>query len=224
MTDQTGAAAPARNWPSLLAIGVGSAAMVLAMTHHPSGHAHTVPDAVREIADGAGFNRLVHGLLIAIMVVLTAGYAGFSATLRPRALGRFGLAAYATGALFESVAGLINGFAVSGLTEHFAGAPDETLAGLAPVMQALWQLNQAFAGAGVIAMSLAVVLWSVALLREGGAIRLVGGAGCLMGLAAIGALIGGLLHLDVHGFGLFVAGQAAWGVALALSLAFLRRA
>lgn len=224
MTDQPAGTIAARNWPSLLAIGLGSALMMLAMAHHPSGQAYSGPDAVREIAAAAAFNRTVHGVLIAIMAVLTAGYAGFSATLRPRALGRFGLAAFAVGALFESVAGLINGFAVSGLMEHYAGAPAETLAALGPMKQTLWQLNQAFAGAGVIAMSLAVVLWSAALVRERGVLKLVGGAGILLGLAAIGALVGGWLELDVQGFGLFVAGQAVWGLVLALVLALTRRA
>ena len=82
------------------------------------------------------------------------------------------------------------------MASKLAEAPARETAG--PVFRALWELNQAFAAAGVVATGAAVVLWSI-------------------------ALIGGWLTLDVQGFGLFVLVQAIWGLAAAANMLWGRR-
>jgi hypothetical protein len=186
------------------------------MAMHPSVQAHGLQAVVREIADGAGMNRSVHGALLVMALVSAAGHAGLAAKLRPGFLTRTGLLAWLGGTIGMVAAGLINGFAVGALSQRFADSAD--LTGLAPVLAALWELNQAAAGAGVVLMSTAVLLWSVLLVRGKGAARILGGVGCLAGLAAIGAMLGGALTLNVHGFGLFVVGQALWSLAASVLL------
>lgn len=227
MTEQTAlptrVTGSTRDRGSAAAIGLGSIAMVALMAMHPSIDAHGLQDTVREIAHGAAVNRSVHGMLIAVACLVAAGYAGFAETLPHRFLGRTGLLAWLAGTLAMAIAGLINGFAVTGLAERYDGAAPADAVGLSPVFSALWQLNQAFAGTGVVAMALAVVLWSASLVRTPGAARWVGAAGCLFGVVAGGAMLADRLHLDVHGFGLFVGFQAAWSVAAAALLAWGRR-
>lgn len=201
---------------SAVAIAAGSVGMVALMALHPSVQSHGLRAVVREIAEGADASSAVHGALLVMAAVSAAGHAGLAARLRPGFLARTGLLAWLGGTIGMVAAGLINGFAVGALAKRFIDSPD--LTGLAPVLAALWELNQAAAGAGVVLMSTAVLLWSGLLVQGPGAARVLGIAGCVAGLATIGALLGGALTLDVHGFGLFVLGQALWSLAAAILL------
>ena len=210
-----------RDRASAVIIGGGSLLMALVMTHHPTGHGDSLPGAVQGVMQVSGLNAMVHGALLAIIGLLAVGYAGFADGLAQPRLARAGRLAYFAGALAMSVAGLTNGFIAPGLIKALASAGE--VAAAKPVLAALWQLNQAFAAAGVVAIGVAVVLWSVALIRQGGLGRWIGAAGGMVNAALLVALIGGWLVLDVHGFGLFVLIQAIWGVALAASMLWGRR-
>ena len=70
-------------------------------------------------------------------------------------------------------------------------------------------VNQVFAKLGVIAMSLAIVLWSADLVRTPGAVRLTGVLGFAAGALAMGTLlVAG--HLTPLTLGIIVLGQAIW--------------
>jgi len=205
-----------RDRASAALMAFAAVGMTALMAMHPSLQAHGLQSVVREIAEGAGMNRAVHGALLVMAAISAAGHAGLAARLRPGILARSGLLAWLGGTIGMFAAGLINGFAVGALAERYAGASD--LTGLGPVLSALWELNQAAAAVGVALMSVAVLLWSLVLVQDRGAVRIVGGAGCLAGLAAAAAMLGGFLTLNVHGFGLFVLGQTLWSLAAAALL------
>lgn len=208
---------------SALIIGGGSLLMGLAMAHHPTAHGHSLPDVLQSMARINSLNALVHGSLLGIIGLLALGYAGFSDGLAFPRLARAGRLAYFAGALAMSVAGLINGFAAPAVARKLMAQPAQDLTGAAPVFSALWELNQAFAAAGVVATAMAVVLWSIALVRQGGLGRWVGAAGIAANVGLLVALLGGWLTLDVHGFGLFVLVQAAWGLMVAAHMLWGRR-
>jgi len=195
--------------------------MGFVMAHHPAGHGAGLPEAMHSLALVGGLNALVHGSLLAIIGLLAVGYAGFSDGLAFPRLARAGRLAYFAGALAMGGAGLINGFVAPAVARKLTAAQDLPAAG--PVFRALWELNQAFAAAGVVATGVAVVLWSIALIRQGGLGRWIGAAGVVANAALLVALIGGWLTLNVHGFGLFVLVQAAWGLMVAASMLWGRR-
>jgi len=79
------------------------------------------------------------------------------------------------------------------------------------------QINQAFAEVFVVASSVAVVLWSIAMIRTRRFARWAGVFGCAVGGITLVMLLSGNLSLDVHGFGAVMFGQGAWmGIAGAL--------
>ena len=71
---------------------------------------------------------------------------------------------------------------------------------------------------GVVALSAAVLLWSVVLAHYAGASRLVG----LLGIVAAAApplfMFAGHLPMNVHGFGAFILTQSIWYLAVAVLL------
>ncbi len=212
-----------RDRMSALIIGGGSLLMAPVMAHHPTAHGETLSTVVDSLVSGAAFNGLVHGVLVAVIGMLAIGYAGFADGLAYPRLARAGRMAYFAGALALGTAGLINGFATPDLAAALAPRDAAALAAGRPVFDALWALNQAFAAAGVVAISVAILLWAITLVRQGGLGRWVGAAGALASAACLVALIGGWLTLDVHGFGLFVLVQAVWGLAVAALMLWGRR-
>jgi len=73
-----------------------------------------------------------------------------------------------------------------------------------------WYQNQAFALVYVMASCVAIVLWSVAMLKGA---RAIGIAGLVLGPLIIIALLSHLIGLDVHGFGAIAFTESAWFIA-----------
>jgi hypothetical protein len=70
--------------------------------------------------------------------------------------------------------------------------------------------NQALASLGAVAMSAAIIAWSLHLLLHRGLERALGVFGVAIGLGSAGALILGALQLDVHGMMLVLVLQVIW--------------
>jgi hypothetical protein len=70
-------------------------------------------------------------------------------------------------------------------------------------------LNQAFAKFHVVASSVAIVLWSIAMLRTGFG-RALGVVGCVVPAVTVGALVSGRLVMDVHGLAIVEWSQGLW--------------
>jgi hypothetical protein len=191
-----------------LALISGSVGMIITMSLHPTGHdlfvsGQLVPMAHLAIA--------VHTLALMSMPVMYLGALGLSQHLGARE--RFSVAALVAYG-FAMVAGM-NAAVFSGLVAP--GLARNVQASEAAVADA-WRiafhyngaLNQGFAVVLVVASSLAILLWSVSMLR--GAVLSQGVAiyGCFLGPVTVIAVLSGHLRLDVHGFGMVVLGQAVW--------------
>jgi hypothetical protein len=183
------------------ALAVSAALSVLVMAHHPTG-----------TALAAGLGRLVHGAMMALVVVMFAGFCRFAVR---RGLDRFtvmlALALYSAATLANLLAGTINGFVIPALLERNAYEENALL---------LWTLNQTFAKAAVFAISAAFALWGADLaVRGAGLARLLGTAGVIAGAAPAALLAGGVLDMKVAGAFLIYAGQAAFSAAAGIWLA-----
>src|SRR5206468_1310519 len=80
--------------------------------------------------------------------------------------------------------------------------------------------NQAYARIFVVAASLALLLWSIAMMKHDDrqAWRRIGIYGCVIAPITIAITAAGYLHLDVHGFGLVMLTQTLWFIFCGLEL------
>lgn len=194
---------------------------VLMMAHHPTVASHDIADAAAELIRITALNRLVHGSLIVMTVLLLFGFSELSSWLTSRTprLGpwiRAALLAYAVGTFAMIVAAIFSGFVSTELAAHYAGADAAGMEALRLSLTSSHAVNQAFAAIGVVARCVAILLWSIALLR-GTQQWLIGVLG-LVAIAPAIALLLGLLHLDVHGAMLALLGEVIWNLAVATQL------
>jgi hypothetical protein len=217
---------PARLYAAILA--AGALLMLGFMAAHPAIHAHDAAGFLDEMRRKGPLSAVVHGALIAAMLVTLVGLLGVVARLGPRRPAvRAGLIAYSVGTLAHTAAATINGFVVPGITARFAAAPAHghaapdpaavqaaALDQLRPILVLCGETNGAAARLGVAAMSAAILLWSFRLLRDRGVARLVGASGLVCGAIPPTAFAAGLA-MDVHGFMIRVILQSVWYLAAA---------
>lgn len=200
-----------------LIIGIGAALSVFLMMHHPSIQTRSVADAVVEIGDKAVINRLVHGGLIGLMILVFVGLIGFAEYLGwSLARVRAGVVFYFIGVACMIGAALMNGFVVTGIAATYAAQPGDVLETLKPIFVLCHELNQTLAQAGTVALSIAIFAWSLVLLGRGTAARVIGVLGLLVSAIPIAGLLSGYMQLDLHGMSLIVVAQAIWNVCVAL--------
>ena len=169
-------------------------AVVAAMGHHPSS------------AHGGGLAGSVHGLMIALLLVLTWGFLTFAKGRgESRPLIVAGLIAYAVSVFAHVGAATINGFVVPAL------ASPQTPPVSHDIFRLAWESNQALAKLGVYLTSAAYLLWSLELLRErSSGARITGLLGLVAGAVPMVLLAAGLVRMDVAGAFLIYAVHVAW--------------
>jgi hypothetical protein len=209
-----------------LAVVVGAVGLVVTMVLHPTG------GDLEHIARMASVAVPVHALAIASLAVSLCGFLGLTARLRKAGDGWPALAPVAgyVALAFGSVAGLgaaaLNGLAtpayVQGLLDE--GADAAALDAGRQVIAYAFHLNNDLSRVLIVCLAVAVLLWSAAIVATRALPRWVGALGLVAGVAALALFFAGAIGIDVHDFGLFVFGYAAWSVAAGLLLAADRRA
>jgi hypothetical protein len=200
-------------------IASASVLSVLFMAYHPTIHPHHTDDLFAEMNKVAFANRIVHGFLIALTGVLVCGFSclasrlGFSSSVV-----RAGFVAYVMGSIAISAAALINGFMLPDLVLRYEGRPKEALEIMTHLLDWGGVVSHLCSKMGVLAMSIAIVLWSMTLVGRPGATRAAGLFGCVGGAALGIALLAGHLHMDVHGMLAFVLTQTIWSLMVAVQL------
>lgn len=193
------------------ALILGAVSGLVTMALHPTGH---------EVAGGQGARSIaVHAL--ALFGVPLSVYGAFVLTrlLAAReALAELALSFYGAGAVALVLAATASGFIatsqIAGMAES-AGAERVVRTAL---LESTHDWNQAFTQIFVAASSLAIALWSIAILRTRLLSRRAAVYGLLVAGIALIALLSGHLRLDIHGFGALVLAQAVWSIALGLEL------
>jgi hypothetical protein len=188
------------------------------MAFHPTAH-----DLLAQADQIARRNEMIavatHSLALVSFPTLFFGFLGLSRRLGwDRPLVSAALVSYGVGAVAVMCAVVFSGLVGPILTRQMLEADQSTKQLLHLVFSYNGQLNQAFAKVFVVASSLAVILWSIALLSSGRFALIIGFIGCILGLISLAAFLSGHLRLDVHGFGLFVFGQSVWTILLGVFL------
>jgi hypothetical protein len=191
-----------------VALIAGAIAGMITMSLHPSGH-HVIMSP-REMEMLALLTRAVHALGI---VALPLSFLGCMAMTRGLASSnRLSLAAlvvYGFAVIAIMIAASMSGFVSTGvMSKLVAGDPRTDTRRL--FLEYTFQLNQAFASVYVVGSCVAIVLWSIAILKTRQLAAGLGIYGIVLGLAIVAALFSGMLALDVHGFGLVTFTQSIW--------------
>lgn len=189
---------------SLLALG--------GMAVHPSGGGKVMA-MVRDLATNGGFNAYVHGFLITVYLGLTLGFFGFTRWLGGyRIAAQAGFVAYAASAIAATAAAMSAGFVNRTLAFNYLNAKPEEVNSVVAAYRVAGAFNYAWGRMWIIALSAAILLWSIELVRRGGAARLLGWFGIALGALSIAGFVLGIIPLSVVALIGIIAAQTVWSV------------
>ena len=179
------------------ALAAAAVATIVLMSLHPTS------------AHAGAMGGIVHGGMFAATGLMLFGFAAFARASGPSSAVLLGLVFFAISAGGHVLAGTINGFAVPALANRPEGPPGHDIFLFA------WQLNQGFAGVGVVATGIAYLAWAFELRRDH---RLLAAGGAIGGAVPAVLLVAGVIRLDVHG-ALFAYGlHGLWALALGITM------
>lgn len=202
-----------------IAILVGAALLLAVIATHPIPHTHAEGGIVEGIRRAAHASRVVHAVAIAGSCVLLVGFWGLASVLDLRhTINRAGFVAYALGTLAMIGAAIVNGFVVVSMAEWPGATESAVLERIHPLLALCRVVNQTCTQVGVVAISAAVLLWSISLLHRNGASRVTGTMGLLAGVIPAAAMLHGTITMNLHGLAVFVLPLAAWSAACAVRL------
>jgi hypothetical protein len=183
----------------------GTLAGLVTMALHPTGHALS-----SDFARVAVVNRGVHSLAIAGTIATFFGLLRLTRRLsHPSALNEAALVSYGFGAVSLMFAAIVSGFIGTDIAGIVLDAGTDSQALYEPVRDFAWAFNQACTRVFVVSASVAIALWSVAMLRDPAFGRGIGVTGILVGGLAVAATVLGL-RMNIHGFGAIVLGHGVW--------------
>jgi hypothetical protein len=185
--------------------------MIITMISHPGGKISPA-----EVDHVARMLIVVHSLALASIPVIFLGAWGMTRRIGgANRLAWAGLVLYALASIAVMNAAVCDGLMAPTLIRKIVAATAETRDVWQTLMNFNFQLNQAFARVYAVGSSLAVVLWSMSILRYRALGLGVGIYGVVLGVATILGICSGFLTPDRHGFGMLVFGQATWFLVVA---------
>jgi hypothetical protein len=200
-------------------IALASLLSVAFMAHHPTYGGKGLAEFVDRVQRGAVTNEVVHGALVALSGVLCCGFTFLASRLGMSSFAvRAGLVAYGTGFAAMAAAASASGFVVPQLVIHYNSPTPADLEAMRHLLGLVHAANQVCSRLGVVALSLAVVLWSASLVGRPGLPRAVGILGFVAGGLPVVALLSGHLRMNVHGVLAFLLAQTVWNLAVAALL------
>lgn len=198
-----------------IALLVATVGMLATMGLHPTG-----PETLR-IAEGGGGNvlaRSVHLLALAMQPPLLFGLWTLNRRLRGASpLADLALCAWGVATVCVVIAGAASGLIATHVVEGVANASGTAREWQLELLHFTGTINRAFATLFTVFAGSAIALWAWVMRRSAsGFPPTLAWIGLLVGSATALAPLGGLLRLDVRGFGLVVIGLAIWLAGTAL--------
>lgn len=202
-----------------LALIAGMAGTIVTMAFHPSGHDLMLPG---KFQSQALLNIAVHSLALFCLPVVFLGCLALTRRLwAPDRYSMVALVFFGFALVAVMTAAVASGLIAPGLAKLMLDADAAANGSASQAWRVAFKLNgfvnQAFAKVFVVASSIAIIFWSMAMRRQ----RPFHGAG-IYGLclapATILVLLSGHLSLGVHGFGMVMVAQAIWFVSVGVLL------
>jgi hypothetical protein len=191
-----------------IALIAGSLGGILTMAMHPTGTASLTAEQVGHLMALSG---AVHSIAMVSVLLLFLGACGLAR--RIAAADRISFAAIVTfgfACVAVVIATAVSGFIVPDIMKHMGRDVPTAAHQWQIVIDSIFQINQAFARIYSVAASIAMILWSVSGLRNGGIGRGVAIYGCVISALIILGIGVGHLRLDVHGMTVIWLGHAIW--------------
>lgn len=186
------------------------------MAIHPTGASSLSADQIGHLATLSG---IAHSLALVSILLLFLGACGLVRKIAyPDRLAFAGIVTYAFACVAIMIAGAVSGFIVPDIMRHMTRDVPEAAPQWHIVIDGVFQFNQAFARIFSVAASLAMVLWSISALRNGGLGRGVSVYGCVVAPLIIIGIAVGHLRLDVHGMTVIALGQTIWFIIVGVEL------
>jgi hypothetical protein len=196
------------------ALVLGALATLVTMALHPTG-----ADLVRDFDTHARTNVLAHSLALVGLGLIFFGGLGLTRRLRDSTgVATAALVAWGMAVVAGLVAAVASGMIAPHLIQDLAALDGPRAEATSTVLRYNHLVNNGFAAVLVVASALAVVFWSVAILRTRALPKWVGVLGVGVGGLISVAFLSGHVGLDVHGFGLIILTQAVWLVAVGAML------
>lgn len=161
-----------------IALIAGSLGGTITMAIHPRG-AGSLP--VAQVPHLAAISGAAHSLALVSVLLLFLGSCGLARRLA--AADRLSFAAiitYGFACVAVMIAGAVSGFIVPDIMKNMIRDVPESTRQWQIVIAAIFQINQAFSRIFSVAGSVAIILWSVSAIRNGGLSRGVAIYGCVI--------------------------------------------
>ena len=197
---------------------IGSLAAVGGMAVHPTGGPN-IMENVRNLVENGGFNSAVHFFLVATYLVLVLGFVGLSDWIGlDRLAVRGALIAYCASTVAGTAAAISGPIAMRTMAFAYSEATPDKADYIVSAFRVAGAQNYAWGRMWMIALSAAMLLWSVELVRRQGFARMVACAGFIVGAAGVVGIPLALVPLTPGALVILVLGQAAWSVGAGLLL------
>lgn len=204
-----------------IALLAGSLGGILTMAIHPHESSSLTSSQADHLATASA---IAHALAMISFLAMFLGACGLTRRLADRptaAADRLAFAAivtYGFAAVAIFIAAAVDGFILPTIMRHMV----RDVASAAPqwhiVIDAVFQINQAFARIYTVAASISIAIWSTSALRNGGLGRRVAIYGCFLSAVLTILIAVGHLRLNIHGMAAVVVSQAIWFVLVAAQL------
>jgi hypothetical protein len=201
-----------------IALIAGSLGVVVTMAIHPTGSVGALnAEQAARLATASG---AAHSLAMASSLILFLGACGLARKIAADDRVAFaGLVTFGFACVAVMMAVAVSGFIVPAMLERMTGDAAAAAPQWRIAITGIFQINQAMAKIYSVGASLAIVLWSISVLRNGGLGRGIAVYGCIAAVAITAAIVVGHLRMNVHGMGAVVLAQAIWFVAAGLRMA-----
>jgi hypothetical protein len=199
-----------------IALIAGSLGGIVTMAIHPSGMASQTADQVAHLSVISG---TAHSLALVSVLLLFLGACGLTRCIAaPDRISFAAMVTYGFGCVAIMIAAVVSGFTVPDLMKHMVRDVADAAHQWQIVIDGIFQINQAFARIYSVAASMAITLWSVSALRNGGLGRGIAIYGCVVSPLIILGIAIGHLRLDVHGMTVVMLGQVIWFILVGFQL------
>lgn len=160
-----------------------------------------------------------HSLALVSVLCLFLGSCGLARRLAASdRLSFAALVTYGFACVAVMIAGAVSGFIIPDILKHMVRDVPEAAHQWQIVVSGIFQINQAFSRIFFVAASIAIILWSVSAMRNGGLGRGVAIYGCIIAPLIILNIGMGHLRLDVHRMALVGLGQVIWFILVGYEL------
>lgn len=192
------------------ALILSAVGMIATGAFHPTGHQLLAsPEAIAHVGL---MNKIVHGMALGSVWLSFFGVVGLSRRLGLQRLDvTAALVAFAMGVMALTCAAVTDGIVATELAKGFIGADEATRNSVLQLLRLCGLIASSMSRFDVAAVSVAMLFWSVAMMRTGFS-RALSWAGVIIGVVGLLALFSGHLRMNVHDLIAMVLGQGIWTV------------